>query len=356
VSSFHRSLLLIDGVGSLPLQNQQSTSSHSFLNFQIPGKDADLEKAFVTYTRQLQTLDQKEGTTKLFLQQIQFLAYAATIVASLPYEDDEPLRLCSEIQRHVAKHGEELKDQIMKTLWGVQHVSGESIQGAIEDLQGEPPDKDLAEWLQELTLQLQAAMALSVLIGLQTNLIGNYSLSDKKYEESLAVRIRGAKPLKIPKVSNSVLLDFSSFPPLEGDPAVAHARERKRNKSIIPDHLRQQVDFFLTLMEDSGDFVAARMPVKRRPTKAARKEAKKDAKKDTKAKGKGRKAPTRKRKKAPSESDSEDDAPVRASKTAPPSRKALKRKTNRKTKKYKDHMSSEEEASASSDEDAPLIG
>ena len=199
-----------------------------------------------------------------------------------------------------------------------------------------PGDAKLSDSLpaliQELTLCCQAAMAVSILIALKTNIEVNYNLADKKFEMMLQLGSgKAANAPKIIKTSNAPL-DFSNFPlsdnttdnkntsssssssssstrasrsSAEVKPPLTGVGSESSESEVIPVLLLRQYHFFNGLMNDPTGLLVLKEHIKKKkkPTRGSKNKENAGEKKKS-AKGAAGK---RKRKKKQEEWDVEDE-------------------------------------------------
>ena len=158
-----------------------------------------------------------------------------------------------------------------------------------------PGDAKLSDSLpaliQELTLCCQAAMAVSILIALKTNIEVNYNLADKKFEMMLQLGSgKAANAPKIIKTSNAPL-DFSNFPlsdnttdnkntsssssssssstrasrsSAEVKPPLTGVGSESSESEVIPVLLLRQYHFFNGLMNDPTGLLVLKEHIKKK--------------------------------------------------------------------------------------------
>jgi len=165
---------------------------------------------------------------------LSFLAYVASLCASLPFEDDEPIHLCVHLSKLINTRGAALQAKLKRSSVELKRLAGEEVderdvdeaegtdQGNTQHMEEDrldqerqegsattslsptaaglphpPTDKD--SLLTSLRLQCESAMSMCILIHLRQWLQKSYDLTGKFEEWNVNAMTPSKTPLRLPK-------------------------------------------------------------------------------------------------------------------------------------------------------------
>jgi hypothetical protein len=209
----------------------------------------------------------------------------SSFISSLPFDDDEPLHLVYHASKIINLKGDTLLGNVKENIRALNAAAG--IQEALdedEDAEGEEPaqkvdDKNMESVQQELKLQCESGLALSILMHLRNYLQSAYQMQGKYEDWNINAASTGKNAIKLKNTAESHIA-FNQFPFLDdgkqfSSPFKKRAARRGAQAeavqppedSPVPQLVRKRFEFFRSLM--NGDQVFMSAPVKRKGRKNA---------------------------------------------------------------------------------------